>query len=91
MARHSIARATPRPDFTVTLEWTNGSNSVIDFRPEIAKGGALAHLQEPAVFLHRLFVQSAGKSIAWETPSGLIDFHVDELWQRSHTKSVAAE
>lgn len=91
MARHSIARATPRADFTLAIEWTNGSSSVIDFRPEIAKGGALSHLGEPAVFLHRLFVQSAGQSLAWETPSGLIDFHVDELWQRTHAKSVAAE
>jgi hypothetical protein len=38
-----------------------------------------------------LFVQSAGKSLAWETPSGLIDFHVDALWQRAHSKSFAAE
>lgn len=91
MARHSIARATPRPDFTVSVEWTDGTTSVIDFRPEMAKGGALAYLREPAVFLHRLFVQSAGTSLAWETPSGLIDFHVDELWQRAHAKSVAAE
>jgi hypothetical protein len=64
---------------------------VIDFRPELARGEALAHLQEPAVFLHRLFVQSSGQSLAWETPSGLIEFHVDELWQRSHRKPVAAE
>jgi hypothetical protein len=79
MARHAIARATPRSDFTVEIQWVDGSKSVIDFRPEIAKGGVLAHLQEPAVFLHRLFVQSAGNSLAWETPSGLADFHVDEL------------
>jgi hypothetical protein len=91
MARHSIGRATPRSDFTVAIEWADGSSSVIDFRPEIAKGGALAQLREPAVFLHRLFVQSAGRSLAWETPGGLVDFHVDELWERSHTKSVAAE
>ena len=91
MARHSMAHATPRSDFTVAIEWVDGSSSVIDFRPEIAKGGALSHLAEPAVFLHRLFVQSAGQSLAWETPSGLIDFHVDELWQRAHVKPVAAE
>jgi hypothetical protein len=91
MARHSIARATPRSDFTVTIEWTDGTKSVVDFRPEIVRGGALAHLQEPALFLHRLFVQSAGGSLAWETPSGLLDFHADELWKRTHTKSVAAE
>ena len=65
--------------------------SVVDFRPDIAKGEALSHLQEPAVFLHRLFVQSEGQSLAWETPAGLIDFHVDELWQRTHPKSFAAE
>ena len=91
MARHAIARATPRSDFTVAIEWTSGSSSVIDFRPEIAKGGALSYLREPAIFLHRLFVQSAGQSLAWETPGGLVDFHVDELWQRTHNKSVAAE
>jgi hypothetical protein len=41
--------------------------------------------------LHRLFVQSAGEGLAWETPAGLIDFHADELWQRTHVKPVAAE
>jgi hypothetical protein len=42
-------------------------------------------------FLRRLFVQSAGESLARETSSGLIDFHADELWQRTHIKPVAAE
>jgi len=84
-------RATPRPDFTVAIEWTDGSSSTVDFRPEIARGGALASLGEPAVFLHRLFVQSAGESLAWETSRGLIDFHADELWQRTHVNPVAAE
>jgi hypothetical protein len=90
MARHAIRRATPKPDFSVVIEWANGSSSTVDFRTEIARGGALATLAQPAVFLHRLFVQSAGESLAWETPAGLVDFHADELWRRSH-KSVAAE
>ena len=91
MARYSIARATPRSDFTVAIEWSDGSKSIVDFRPDIAKGEALQYLREPAVFLHRLFVQSEGQSLAWDTPSGLIDFHVDELWRRTHSKSFAAE
>lgn len=91
MARNVIKRATPRADFTVVIDWADGSSSRIDFRPEIARGGALALLGEPAVFLHRLFVQSAGESMAWETSRGLIDFHADELWQRTHLKPVAAE
>ena len=91
MARHSIARATPRSDFTVSVEWSDGSRSVIDFRPDMAKGESLAYLREPAVFLHRLFVQSEGQGLAWETPAGLIDFHVDELWRRTPSTSFAAE
>lgn len=91
MARHAIKQATPSVDLTVTIEWADGSTSKVNFRPEIARGGALASLAEPAVFLHRLFVQWAGESLAWETPAGLVDFHADELWQRSHIKPVAAE
>lgn len=91
MALHPIASATPRPDFSVEIEWRDGSSSKVDFRPEIARGGALAALGEAALFLHRLFVQSAGDSLAWETPAGLVDFHADELWRRTHAKSVAAE
>ena len=91
MARYAIKRATSRADFTVAIEWADGSSSKVDFRPEIVRGGALASLAEPAVILHRLFVQSAGESLAWETPLGLIDFHADELGQRTHVNPVAAE
>jgi hypothetical protein len=38
--------------------------------------------------LHRLFVQSTGESLAWETSAGLIDFHADELWQRRRVRSA---
>lgn len=89
MSRYPIARATPRPDFSVEIEWRDGSSSEVDFQPEIARGGALAALAEPAVFLHRLFVQSAGESLAWETPAGLVDFHADELWRRTHVQHAA--
>ena len=44
MARYVIKRATPRADFTVAIEWADGSSSKVDFRPEIARGGALASL-----------------------------------------------
>ena len=70
MARHAIKSATPRVDVTVAIEWADGSASKVDFRQVIARGGVLASLAEPAVFLHRLFVQSAGESLAWETAGG---------------------
>jgi hypothetical protein len=61
------------------------------FSPWYRQGRGAVLFAGTAVFLHRLFVQSEGQSLAWETPSGLIDFHVDELWQRTHSKSFAAE
>ena len=90
MARHAIRRATPQADFAVAIEWADGSSSTVDFRTEIDRAGVLASLAQPAIFMHSLFVHSAGESLAWETPAGLVDFQADELWQRSH-KSVAAE
>jgi hypothetical protein len=77
MARHAIKRATPRADFTVAIEWADGSSNEVDFRP--------------AVFPHRPVVQPAGESLSWETSAGLIDFHADGLWQRTCVKPVAAE
>ena len=91
MSRHRIARATSRPDFTVDIEWTDGTRSVVDFRPIIAQGGVMASLGEPAVFLRRLYVQSQGESLAWEIFGQIVDFHADNLWRDSRSSSAAAE
>jgi hypothetical protein len=89
MTKHRIARASPREDFSVEIEWSDGSRSIVDFQPEIAKGGLLAKLAEPVVFLRRLYVHSAGESIAWEVFGHIVDYHADNLWRDCHAKAAA--
>jgi hypothetical protein len=89
MSRHRIGRATPRSDFTVDIEWTDGCRSVVDFKPEIAKGGLLAALGEPAVFLRRMYVHAHGESIAWEVFGQIVDFHAENLWRDSRREPAA--
>jgi hypothetical protein len=91
MSSHRIARAVPREDFSVDIEWTSGERSVVDFKPAIAKGGLLASLGEPANFLRRMHVHSQGDSIAWEVFGQIVDFHADNLWRDSRRESAAAE
>ena len=91
MSHHRIARATPRADFTVDIEWADGTRSVADFNPEIAKGGILAELGEPAIFLRRLYLHAGGDSLGWEILGQFIDFHADNLWRDSRARARAAE
>ncbi|MBV9521236.1 MAG: hypothetical protein JO010_00490, partial [Alphaproteobacteria bacterium] len=88
---HRIARAVSRPDFTVDIEWTDGGRSVADFKPEIAAGGLMASLGEPAIFLRRMFIHADGDSLAWEVFGQMVDFHADDLWRRSRQQPAAAE
>lgn len=91
MTSHRIARATPRHDFTVDIEWTDGTRSTVDLNPEIARGGLMAELSEPSVFLRRMFVHAAGESLGWEVFGQFVDFHADNLWSASRATAVAAE
>lgn len=91
MSSHRIARATPRPDFTVDLEWTDGRRSVADLKPFIAAGGLMASLGEPAIFLRRMYIHAQGESLAWEVYGQLVDFHADNLWDHSREQPAAAE
>ena len=90
MTSHRIARAAPRRDFTVDIEWTDGSRSTVDLKPEIARGGVLTDLGEPAVFQRRMFLHAEGESLAWEVFGQFVDFHADNLWAASHAKPAAA-
>ncbi|MBM3558178.1 MAG: DUF2442 domain-containing protein [Alphaproteobacteria bacterium] len=90
MTKPRILRATPRPDFTVAIDWSDGVSSVLDMRPEIARGGVYGALAEPAVFLRRLFVQANGESLAWEVFGNLVDLHADGIRAMSRAAPNAA-
>lgn len=90
MTLHRIARAKARTDFTVELEWTDGTRSTIDFKRHLARGGVLAKLGDPVIFVNRLFVHADGESIGWEVMGTFVDFEADNLWRDSHATNEAA-
>lgn len=75
----TIKSAKARPDYTVEIEWSDGSRSVMDFAPTIAKGGVFATLADKDFFVHRLSIGDDGDWLSWP---GDIDFSADSLWYR---------
>jgi hypothetical protein len=91
MSDHRIARATPHLDHTVDIEWTDGTRSVADFKPYLARGGIFAELKDTLIFTHCMYVHWQGESLAWEVFGKVADFHADNLWSESRARREAAE
>jgi hypothetical protein len=82
---HRIARARPRRNGIVEVEWTNGTKSTIDFKPWIAKGGIFTPLAEPSFFVGMMHVHWDGYSLGWP---GEIDFSAEGLWPASQNRTA---
>lgn len=84
----TIKAANARPNFTVEIEWADGSRSVVDFTPTIEKGGVFAALADKDVFVNRLTIGDDGDWLSWPDD---IDFSADSLWYRSHPDEEVGE
>jgi hypothetical protein len=82
-----IAKATPRPDHTVEIEWRDGSRSVADIKPYIAKGGVFRPLSDPTLFMMTMKIDWQGYSLGWE---GDAELSAEGLWRDSHARNAAA-
>lgn len=90
MMLRTIQSAEPRPASRVRLVWGDGSESVVDLAPVLAKGGVLAHLTDPAAF-NTVTVGARGRTLVWRDPEGdEIDLCADALWRLAHEGDVAA-
>lgn len=83
-----IAKAEPRPDLTVVVDWTDGSRSIADFKPWIARGGVFAPLADPVFFTMTMKIDWRGYSLGWP---GDIEFSAQGLWEDAHETRTAAE
>lgn len=77
----TIKRAEARPDYTVELQWGDGSRTVVDFAATIKKGGVFSALADRDFFVNRLTIGGDGDWLSWP---GELDFSADSLWYRSH-------
>ncbi len=84
----TIKAAKARPDYSVELEWGDGSRSIVDFAPTIEKGGVLSALADEDFFVSRLSIGDDGDWLSW---SGELDFSADSLWYRSHPDEEVGE
>ena len=84
----TIKAAMARPDYTVEIEWDDGSRSVVDFAPTIEKDGVFAALAEEDFFVTRLTIGGDGDWLSWPDD---IDFSADSLWYRSHPDQAIGE
>lgn len=80
-----IAEATPNPDFTITIRWTHGPTTTVDFKPNIAKGGVCTVLSDPEFFTTKMYVAEDGYYLGWPEE---IDFSADSLWYRTHPEDL---
>ena len=84
----AIRAAEARSDYTVEIEWGDGSRSVVDFAATIEKGGVFAVLADKDFFVEGLSLGDDGDWLAWP---GKIDFSADSLWYRSHPEEEVGD
>ena len=90
MILRTIRSADPLPASRIRLVWGDGSNSVVNLAPLLAKGGVFAFLSEPATF-NAVAVGERGRTLVWHDPQGdEIDLCADALWLLAHEGAIEA-
>lgn len=78
---HRITSATPRPDFSVELEWDGQTVATVDLSDFVRDGEVTVPLRDPAYFVEELRVGGGGDWIGWP---GEVDIDADALWYQAH-------
>jgi hypothetical protein len=72
MRLRTIPSATPLPHNRIKLAWGDGSESVVDLGPVLAKGDVFTFLHDPAAF-NAVAVGPRGRTLVWRDPEGRRD------------------
>jgi Protein of unknown function (DUF2442) len=90
MKLRTIQNAAPLPAGRIRLTWDDGSESVVDLAPLLAKGGVFAFLADPAAF-NAVAVGERGRTLVWRDPEGdEVDLCADALWRLAHEGAIEA-
>jgi hypothetical protein len=80
-----ILAATANPDFTVSIVWEHGAETVVDFSPNLQKGGVCVPMRDVAFFTTKMYVADDGYYLGWPDE---VDFSADSLWYRTHPEDL---
>jgi hypothetical protein len=90
MILRTIQSALALPGNCIRLVWADGSKSVVDLGPMLAKGGVFAFLRDPDAF-GAVAVGPRSRTLIWRDPEGdEIDLCADALWRLAHDGIEAA-
>jgi Protein of unknown function (DUF2442) len=86
----SITAVEPLPQTRLRITWADGSKSLIDLRPLLAKGGVFEVLADQTRF-EAVRIGERGRTLIWRDDEGdEIDLCADALWQMAHGGKVSA-
>jgi hypothetical protein len=86
----SIIAVEPLPRTRLRVTWADQSQSVIDLRPLLAKGGVFEVLGDQARF-EAVRIGERRRTLIWHDAAGdEIDLCADALWQMAHGEVTAA-
>ena len=78
-----VVEAEPVITGVLKIRWNDDHDGIVDLRPVIGKGAALAPLADPAIF-SAVSIAPHGHGIVWLTEDGReSDFGADSLRERS--------
>lgn len=90
MILRTIQTAHPLPESRIRLVWGDGTESVVDLSPVLAKRGVFAFLTDAAAF-NAVAVGPRGRTLVWQDPQrDEIDLCADALWRLAHQGDVEA-
>jgi hypothetical protein len=85
MLLYAIAEAIAHPDHTVTITWSDGVGSVVDFLPIIDRGGWFTPLRDPDYFIANMILLPGGIGLTWPEE---IDYSADGLRREAFPNGV---
>ena len=86
----SIIAVQPLPQTRLRITWADQSESVIDLRPLLAKGGVFEVLADQTRF-DAVRIGERGRTLIWHDREGdEIDLCADALWQMAQGGEVSA-
>ena len=85
---YRIRHATPHPDGTVTITWSDNVTATVDLNPVVSKGRVFAPMQDAQFFVNGMKVAEDQLGLEWP---GRIDFSADGLRFRAFPAEAAGE
>ena len=85
-----ITAVQPLPQTRLRITWADWSESLVDLRPLLARGGVFEVLADQARF-DAVQIGERGRTLIWRDDEGdEIDLCADALWQMAHGGKVSA-